>query len=379
MNNKVRLSWVELMLKIATPVFDSLASSRLRDLMAVESLSNERRQYSHLEALGRSMAGIGPWLELKENNAEENTKKANLNRLVCASLDNATNKKSRDFLNFTNGCQPVVDSAFLAQGLLRSWNNVWLKLDQNVQKNVVDCMLMTRSIKPSFCNWLMFSAMIEAFLCKAGADWDKMRIDYAIRQHMQWYMGDGIYGDGEFFHWDYYNSYVIQPMLYDIVHSNKEISKIWEEFIDPITKRIQRYAAIQERIISPEGTFPPIGRSLAYRFGAFHVLALMALKHSLPKCIPVAGVRCAMTAVMNKMFDVDGVFDKNGWLQIGFCGHQPSIGENYISTGSLYLTLCGFLPLGLPSVDSFWTDPDANWTSKEIWSGKNAFCDYAIL
>ena len=32
---------------------------------------------------------------------------------------------------------------------------------------------------------------------------------------------------------------------------------------------------------------------------------------------------------------------RDGWLRIGFCGHQPGVGETYISTGSLYLVLRG--------------------------------------
>ena len=44
-----------------------------------------------------------------------------------------------------------------------------------------------------------------------------MRVDYALRQHDQWYKGDGAYGDGPTFHWDYYNSFVIHPMLLDVL------------------------------------------------------------------------------------------------------------------------------------------------------------------
>ena len=45
----------------------------------------------------------------------------------------------------------------------------------------------------------------------------RLRVDYALRQHDQWYKGDGAYGDGPEFHWDYYNSFVIHPMLLDVL------------------------------------------------------------------------------------------------------------------------------------------------------------------
>lgn len=59
--------------------------------------------------------------------------------------------------------------------------------------------------------------MVETALYHMGEECDFMRIDYALRQHEQWYQGDGLYGDGPQFHADYYNSFVIQPMLVDII------------------------------------------------------------------------------------------------------------------------------------------------------------------
>jgi hypothetical protein len=65
-------------------------------------------------------------------------------------------------------------------------------------------------------------------------------------------------------------------------------------------------------------------------------------------------------------------------LRIGFCGHQPSLAEGYISTGSLYLCSAALLPLGLPPADAFWRDPAARWTSQRLWSGEELPADHAI-
>ncbi len=167
-------------------------------------------------------------------------------------------------------------------------------------------------------------------------DWDRMRVDYALRQHEQWYLGDGVYGDGPRFHWDYYNSFVIQPMLLDVLAAVGDEDPEWRRLKEPVLRRAQRYAAIQERLISPEGTYPVIGRSSAYRFGAFQLLAQIALMKSLPDGLSPAQVRCALTAVIQRTLSAPGTFDKDGWLTIGVCGHQPGLGEGYISTGSLY-------------------------------------------
>jgi len=142
--------------------------------------------------------------------------------------------------------------------------------------------------------------------------------------------------------------------------------------------RAQRYALIQERLISPEGTYPPIGRSLAYRYGAFQLLAQMALQHKLPQGLTPAQVRAGLNAVIRRVSSAPGMFDKDGWLTIGLYGHQPDLAENYISTGSLYMSTLGLIPLGLPPTDEFWSAPGQDWTSKRIWAGENLPADHAL-
>jgi len=332
----------------------------------------EQDRFTHLEALGRLLTGLGPWFESADPEAAPWTEK------TLAALDAATDPDSPDFCNFASGRQPVVDAAFLAQALLRAPKALWQPLEARVQRNIIQALKMTRRIRPAYCNWLCFSAMVETALYVFGeSDWDAMRIDYALRQHAEWYKGDGVYGDGRNFHADYYNAFVIQPMLLDIA-SRIPLDAEWEPLCRPLEERARRYAAQQERMISPEGTFPPLGRSLAYRFGALQALAQMALLEKLPPEIRPAQVRCAMTAVIRRMIEAPGTFDENGWLKIGFCGAQPEIGENYISTGSLYLCAAGLLPLGLPMSAAFWLAPDEKWTSAKAWSGEAFPIDHAI-
>ena len=73
-----------------------------------------------------------------------------------------------------------------------------------------------------------------------------------------------------------------------------------------------------------------------------------------------------------------GTFDYQGWLRIGLAGHQPSLGESYISTGSLYLCTFAFLPLGLPPSDEFWAGVEVDWTARQLWSGDDLPADHAI-
>ena len=119
----------------------------------------------------------------------------------------------------------------------------------STRTRLLDAFRSARVILPGFNNWLLFAATVEAFLKQAGdPTWDRMRIDYALRQHEQWYKGDGIYGDGPQFHFDYYNAFVIQPMLVDVLDACADDRPAWQAMREPVLTRARRYAAIQERL-----------------------------------------------------------------------------------------------------------------------------------
>jgi hypothetical protein len=354
-----------------------MAARTLKSSMPVEG-TEERRYFSHLEAIGRTLTGIAPWLETPADDPAEEKLRQEYAALARDCIDAAADPASPDYVNFSYSYQPIVDAAFLAHAILRAPNELWHKLDLKARRNLVKGLQDTRSRKPGFNNWLLFAAMIETALFFMGEDWDRMRVDYALRQHEQWYLGDGAYGDGPAFHWDYYNSFVIQPMLVEIIHRVGSEEAQWEAMKEGIMVRACRYGEVLERLIAPDGTFPPIGRSLAYRFGAMHHLSQMALMGVLPEDVHPAQVRTALTAVIRRTMEVPGNFDENGWLRIGFTGSQPGVGEGYISTGSLYLCCAVFLPLGLPASAEFWMGAPRDWTSKKMWSGGHARLDHAL-
>jgi hypothetical protein len=374
-----RARWIAIARRVSDPVLNNLAEGTLRLRMPVEQAAGaDRRPVTHLEALGRLVAGIGPWIELGPDASEEGRVRGGYADLVRRAIDRAVDPASPDHLNFTQGGQPLVDAAFLAQGLLRARRQVLERLEPRTAANLVAALESTRAIMPGFNNWLLFSAMVEAALSALGARPDAMRVDYALRQHDQWYKGDGAYGDGPAFHWDYYNSFVIHPMLLDTLAVFLDTRPAWKELSTRVEERARRYAAVLERLVAPDGSFPPLGRSLAYRCGAFQLLAQMALRRALPDGLPPAQVRGALTAVIRRTLEAPDTFDANGWLRIGFCGHQPGVGESYISTGSLYLCSAAFLPLGLPAADEFWSAPSQPWTSQRAWSGQPFPIDHAI-
>lgn len=376
-----RKQWLAIVEKVAQPVLEAISRRRLRATMPIECAKGQeasRAECTHLEAVGRLLCGLAPWLEGSPgSDPDEEALRSRYREWARLAIKNGCDPRSPDALNFGTNQQSLVDAAFLALAVVRAPNELWRKLDEPTKQDLVRSLAATRKIQPGQNNWLLFSAIIEAMFAKFDQPWDTARIDYAIHQHQQWYKGDGLYGDGPEFHWDYYNSFVIQPMLLNVLDCTRS-SNQWEALRPAIEARAIRYAAIQERLIGPDGTFPATGRSLAYRFGAFHHLAEMSLRQHLPTGVQPAQVRCALTSVMARMTSAPGTFDSKGWLTIGFHGHQPSIGETYISTGSLYLCSAAWLPLGLPSTAEFWSAPAAQWTQQKVWSGVDIRTDHAI-
>lgn len=379
-----RKYWINEMDKMCRPVLYNMSIDKLKENMPNERDLAMSEDYSfgcaHLEALGRTLAGIAPWLELGPDDTEEGKLRGKYIDWSLKSISNAVNPQASDYLNFNKGTQPLVDAAFLCQALLRAPKQLWGNLDERTKNNLINELKSTRVIKPWPNNWLLFSAMIEATLLELTGDYDIEPIRYAVNKMEEWYVGDAMYGDGSRFHNDYYNSYVIHPMLMSIleVMSKHEISE-FDSAYKKEQKRFARYATQLERMIMPDGTYPVIGRSIVYRFGAFHSLADAALRHQLPKRLFPSQVRSALTAVIKKQMDNNLNYDDNGWLLRGFMGHQSRLGEVYISTGSLYLATFVFLPLGLSADDDFWTEKYTDWTNKQIWNGEiNVNIDSAL-
>ena len=333
----VRKEWLDALLKIVSPVLDALEKGELKKQMPL-SFHKERSEFAPLEAFGRGMLGLAPWLETESEELEGEEK--------------TLQKKYRD--------------KALAEGL-----------PSEVRSNLAKAFRSSRQISAGSTNWLFFSAMVEAGLYVLGEPCDMMRVLYALRVFQGWYKGDGVYGDGVMLHCDYYNSFVIQPMYVDLVKLFADKNPEIEAMRGTVIARAARYASVLERMIGPEGSYPVVGRSICYRFGAFQMLSQAALQHELEEGISPASVRCGLTAVIRRVMSAPDMFDEKGWLLPGVYGHQPELAEGYINIGSLYLCSAVFLPLGLSPRDDFWSGVEEDWSGKKVWSGGHITIDHA--
>ena len=376
-----RKYWVGLLDKIASPLLSNMSKGTLRknmDMQVSPIWDNRDIGVGYLEALGRLAVGMAPWLALQNVNTEEAAIQTRLKRQLQESIAHGVNPKSPDYLSWNSGSQPLVDAAFLAQSLIKAPEALWKPLSDTTKKQVIYEFKQLRRVKPYESNWLLFAAMIETFLLSIGEEIVEERIDYAITKINEWYKGDGWYGDGPIFSFDYYNSYVIQPMLVDVLKVNEKHRRRPAKEYDLAYKRMQRYADFLERMVSPEGTYPIFGRSATYRTAIFQPLAQLALEDGLPEWIKPAQVRCAITAVKKRIFIPESFVDGK-WLSLGIVGDQQTgLADSYSNTGSMYLTSLSFLPLGLPEKHQFWSAPYEPWTMLKAWKGEPFKRDYHV-
>ena len=380
---KDRTYWVQLLDKIASPILSNMSKGELRKNMPMDyspTWDNRNKEVAYMEAIGRLIVGIAPFVALPDDDSEEGRIRKKMRDQIHASLTHAVDPESPDYLYWGSPkvAQPLVDAAFLAQALLLAPAALWEPLSKLTKERFITEFTKLRAIKPSNNNWVLFAAIVETFLLSIDAPIDATRIDAGIDKIQGWYVGDGWYSDGVKFHFDHYNGFVIQPMLLTVLRVNVSKGRRTQAELDLAIKRMKRYASFQERFISPEGTFPVFGRSSTYRVGAFWPLATLALENNLPAGVLLSQVRPALTAVFKRVF-VKDTFNASGLLTLGFVGaKQSNIADSYSNTGSMYLASFAFMPLGLAASHEFWTAAPTNWTQKKAWNGEVFPKDYAV-
>ena len=369
--------WAQQAYKMARPVLENMARGELQKNMQTEyspSFDNRNRKVVFMETFGRLMAGIAPWLALPDDDSAEGQQRHQLREWAIASYRNAVDPASPDYLLWDGAGQALVDAAYVAESFLRAYDALWVPLDEVTKQRYIKEFTGLRRVDPPYTNWFLFSSVIESFMAKAGAAYDEFRVNTACRKVEEWYVGDGWYADGPVFAFDYYSSYVFHAMyletLQAMVDAKANTRIDYKKYYDRALRRAQKAAVVLERFISPEGTFPVIGRSTPYRLAAMQPLALMAWYQTLPEELSNGQVRAALTKVMHRMYDVMDNYNSGGYLTIGFCGSQPATADWYTNNGSLYITSVAFAPLGLPADHPFWTDEPQPWTQVKAWNGQ---------
>ncbi|MFD1769436.1 DUF2264 domain-containing protein [Sphingobacterium suaedae] len=378
-----RAYWVNLLSKIAAPILENISKQQFRKNMPMEvspTFDSRDPGVGYLEAFGRLLAGMAPWLALPDDVTAEGLVRKKFREQALLGIQYGVDPESPDYFTWRGASsQTLVDAAHLALAFLRAPKALWEPLTDLTKKRIVEEFKLLRRIKPNESNWLLFAAMTETFLYSIGELCAREKIDYAVNKFdKEWYVGDGWYSDGARFSFDHYNGYVIHCMQVESLRHNLSAGPVYQEMYNRAYQRMQRYAHHLERLISPEGYYTVVGRSSTYRNAAFQPLAAVALDNKLPDDITKGQVRAGLTAVLRHIYK-DATISKSGWLTMGVVGDkQQNLADYYTNAGSMYVVSLSFLPLGLPVIDEFWTCKPEKWTSQKVFAGEPFPKDYYV-
>jgi hypothetical protein len=131
---------VNLLHRISRPVVENMSKGTLKKHMPLEKgpgygLAAEKVTY--LEAFGRCISGLAPWLALPDDTTTEGKLRKQMREQVLQRIVNGVNPASPDYLNFRTEGQPLVDAAYLCQTFMRAPEALWAPPDNATKANVV--------------------------------------------------------------------------------------------------------------------------------------------------------------------------------------------------------------------------------------------------
>lgn len=106
--------WCETIYKIAAPILSNMSEGKLQERMQVEvspTWDGRDIKVTYMEAFGRLMAGLAPWLALPDDYTAEGRMRKQLREWALKSYVNAVDPESPDYLLWRKEGQPLVDAA----------------------------------------------------------------------------------------------------------------------------------------------------------------------------------------------------------------------------------------------------------------------------
>ena len=154
-----------------------------------------------------------------------------------------------------------------------------------------------------------------------------------------------------------------------------------------IIQRCMQYLKWLIAQISPDGTFPLIGRSIVYKTAIYHSVVSLILYYSrtsgvLEIKIPMDSrsnyslgeILTLMFRTVEKCF-TPAAFNSKGFLNLGIVSYQPELANSYSNSGSVYFSavVFGILSLRSEYFNSIQSVNQTNNRHYNSWSGDLAY------
>ena len=105
--------WVDIMYQMAEPVMRNMAEGKLQQVMDTAggcknlelspTWDKRNKKVAYMEAFGRLLAGLAPWLNLPDDDTPESAKRKQLREWTRKAIINAVDPKSPDRLGWESG------------------------------------------------------------------------------------------------------------------------------------------------------------------------------------------------------------------------------------------------------------------------------------
>jgi hypothetical protein len=254
--------------------------------------------------------------------------------------------------------QPIVEAANLAFGLAISRTRIWDRLDDKLREQTADWLAHHAAKHGSDNNWLLFTAVIEAFLRKVGFDVPGGHAQADVDRAESWYLGDGWYNDGPIStttghgnRVDHYNSWVIQTFLWQWYELTEQPAERRDRFLTRLGEFADSYALL----FAPDGSPLHQGRSLTYRqavLGGLWAAALAGVGHE-----SAGATRRLASGVLRHFTELGAGVDAPPSLGRA-AGQFLPMCQVYSGPGSPYFAGMGFLGLAAPADHPLWTEQE---------------------
>ncbi|WP_062527415.1 DUF2264 domain-containing protein [Demequina rhizosphaerae] len=312
------------------------------------------RRIAGLEGFARS-ALLGSFLHHDDPDARER-EVARLVRAIAAGTDPGSPERWPHPAE-TGQVLAEMGGLALALRVLGAWDrDAW---PANVRDRYVAYLHRAAEVPVPPNNWRLFRLAImdqlRAFDAATPAHARVARDDATAVDAL--YRGGGWYSDGGDHAFDYYNSYAFHfygPVMLHLGATDAWGPPAWLDR-DTARERLRAFVPELEALLDPDGRPVAFGRSLTYRFATATALATAALLDAYPGNPAAAQARA--TACLRGFVEAPGVL-RDGVLQPGWRGRDPSLLQDYSSTASSLWAGKLFAGLLLPAGHGFWGTAD---------------------
>ncbi|MCY1151532.1 MAG: DUF2264 domain-containing protein [Sphaerochaetaceae bacterium] len=243
--------------------------------------------------------------------------------------------------------QRMVEMAAMALALILTPQFYWDPLTSKEKNNLLSWLSEINKHEISHNNWLYFRVLVNLALEKLNSkEFNQELMERDLVELEDMYVDDGWYKDKDPF--DNYNPWAMQfySIIYYYLKKDTDVQRCLR-----FKERVYKFAKQHINLINTDGSIIPYGRSLTYRFGvtSFYSACAFASLEVLPYGVMKGIILRNLRWWFNKP-----IFDRDGFLTIGYVHPSLIFAEEYNAPGSPYWSLKTYLILALDNNHPFW-------------------------